>query len=100
MRDITVMGITITVGFVMLVTGVWVATKLAGKRVKPEGIVEEKIVVHYIKTGEVGGAFTHPPPNRVRLNESRCFEGTSSKLKCIAAIISRHCPPRTSLYEM
>ncbi|CAM9102892.1 unnamed protein product [Laminaria digitata] len=51
-RNITIMGIMLTVGVVLVMTGVWVAMQVAGKRLKTEGIVQEKIVVHYIETGE------------------------------------------------
>lgn len=57
-RNITVMGIMLSVGVVLIMTGIWVALKIAGKCLKTAGIVEEKIVVHYIETGEVSGACT------------------------------------------
>lgn len=68
-RNITIMGIMLTVGVVLVLTGVWVAMQIAGKRLKTEGIVQEKIVVHYIETGEVyfvnvEGAYMHRPPHR------------------------------------
>ena len=49
----------------LLMAGVWGVMKIVAKRLQPEGIVEEKIFVHYIKTGEVGGAPTRPASNTV-----------------------------------
>lgn len=63
-QDITIMGMLFTVGVVLVMTGVWGAMKMAGKRLKTAGIVEEKIVVHYIQTGEVRNGRANPPPNK------------------------------------
>ena len=52
-RDISIMGMALTFGAVLLLTGVWAAVKLAGKRFNAEGMVEEKIQIRYIETGEV-----------------------------------------------
>ena len=60
------MGIMLSVGVVLVMTGVWVAMKIAGKRLKTAGIVEEKIVVHYIETGEVNDACTPPAQHRTQ----------------------------------
>lgn len=47
------MGIMLTLGVVLVMAGFWALKKIEAKRHKPEGIVDEKIVVHYIQTGEV-----------------------------------------------
>lgn len=60
-QGITIMGLMLTAGIALVMAGVWVAMRIAGKRLKTAGIVEEKIVVHYIETGEVSGACTRPP---------------------------------------
>lgn len=57
------MGMLFTVGVVLVMTGVWGAMKISGKRLKTAGIVDEKIVVHYIQTGEVRNGCTSPLPD-------------------------------------
>lgn len=52
-REISVMGIVLTFGVVLLFLGGFTAAKLVGKRRRAEGIVEDKVLARYIETGEV-----------------------------------------------
>ena len=54
--SITIMGIMISVGAVLVMAAVWALKRIEGRRCKPERTAEKKIGAHYIQTGEVGGA--------------------------------------------